>query len=106
MVKYFLIGVLCLSPSLCFAGKDISSSTVEYVYQLDSDATVFEFGSSIVSTTCGFSNYRVESPNVDVANRKFALVLAAFTAGKKLAFHDTETCESGRSVVSWVRLIK
>lgn len=93
------------SSGFVFAAKDIATSKVEYVYQLDSDATVFEFGSS-VSNSCGSSRYRVKSPNDTVANRKFSLALAAFTTDGNLAFHDTEVCEGSISVVAWLRLIK
>jgi hypothetical protein len=101
-----VLGIILLVISgQVLAGKDISTSTVNYVYQLDGDATVFEFNSS-VHHACGSSLYRVRSSNVAVANRKFSLVLTAFTADKKLAFHDTQKCEGNRSVVAWIRLIK
>ncbi len=104
-MKSVLCLILLVISGQVFAGKDVSSSTVNYVYQLDSDATVFEFNSS-VRHACGSTLYSVKSPNVAVANRKFSLVLTAFTADKKLAFHDTQKCEGNRSVVAWVRLIK
>jgi|GEM_PF-1238631 len=92
----------------CFAGKDITRSQVEHISQLNSDPTIFEFYSS-VSNQCGTNSYRVKSPNETIANRKFAIVLAAFTANKNLAFHDASfnnpaLCESGRAVVEWVRI--
>jgi hypothetical protein len=87
------------------AGTDKGPAQVNYIYQLDSDATVFEMSLSIAHG-CGSSLYRVKSPNADVANRKFSLALTAFTAGYKLRFHDTLVCEGNRSVVSWVRLVK
>ena len=93
------------TSNFTFAAKDVGSSAVNYVYQLDSEATVFEFSSS-VSHGCGSNLYRVKSPSEAVANRKFSLVLTAFTTNGKLAFHDTGTCEGNRSVVAWVRLIK
>ena len=83
--------------------RQVNASMINYVYQLDSDATVFEFNSN-VTNACGSSSYRVKSPNEAVANRKFTLVLTAFTTKKNLVFHDTEVCESGRSVVGWVRI--
>ena len=97
--------ILLIASPLAFAGQDVLDTSVNYVYQLDSESTIFEFNSS-VANKCGSHLYRVKSPNVEVANRKFALVLTAFTADKKLAFHDTELCEGNRSVVAWVRLTK
>ena len=98
----FSILIFLTVPAL--AGKDVSSSMINYVYQLDSDETVFEFNSS-VKHGCGSHLYRVESPSAAVANRKFALVLAAFMGGKKIAFHDRESCLGSRSSVAWIRLI-
>ncbi len=100
LVSLFL---MCISVNVV-AGRDVPSSTIHYVYQLDSDPTVFEFNSTVIND-CGSSLYRVKSPTESVANRKFSLVLSAFLAGKKLAFHDTGLCEGDRSVVAWVRLI-
>jgi len=103
-MKYaiFLSLFICF-PS--FAGRDVRNTTVSYVYQLDSAETVFEFSSSIANS-CGSSIYRVKSPNVHVANRKFALVLTAFSTQGNLWFHDREICEGNRSVASWVRLVR
>jgi len=91
--------------NVTYAAKDITASGVNYIYQLDSDPTTFEFSAS-VAHSCGSNLYRVKSPNEAVANRKFSLVLTAFTTNGKLTFHDTEQCEGSRSVVAWVRLIK
>ncbi|MDP2572466.1 hypothetical protein Q8W40_09765 [Vibrio penaeicida] len=104
--KILITSALLLSVSgFSFAAKDIHKSNVNYVYQLDSDATVFEFNSS-VRNGCGSNLYRVKSPNEAVANRKFSLVLTAFTTNGNLAFHDREVCEGNRSVVAWVRLTR
>ncbi|ALO43044.1 hypothetical protein [Pseudoalteromonas phenolica] len=103
--KAIIALVLVATSNFTFAAKNVSSSAINDVYQLDSDATVFEFSSSI-SHGCGSNLYRVKSPSEAVANRKFSLVLTAFTTNGKLAFHDKEICEGNRSVVSWVRLIK
>lgn len=106
ILKKIMITLIIASLSnAAFAAKDIHKSTVNYVYQLNSDATVFEFSSSVIHN-CGSNLYRVKSPNEAVANRKFALVLTAFTTNGNLAFHNTEICEGSRSVVAWVRLIK
>lgn len=96
--------VIFLVSSHVFAGRDVRSSVVNYIYQLDSEATVFEFNAS-TTHRCGSSIYRVKSPSVAVANRKFSMVFGAFIANKRLAFHDKEICEGNRSLVSWVRII-
>ncbi|NOU49186.1 hypothetical protein HG263_01290 [Pseudoalteromonas sp. JBTF-M23] len=101
----FVMLFLAFFSVQAFAGKDVGTSQVNYVYQLDSDSTVFEFNSN-VPHGCGSSLYRVKSPNESVANRKFSIVLTAFTTNNNLAFHDTKTCEGNRSVVSWVRVTK
>ena len=86
-----------------YAGKDVSHATVTYVYQPDLAPTEFEF-SSDKPNACGSSLYRVQSNDVDTANRKFAIILAAYTAGKNIAFHDKEVCAGSRSTVTWVRI--
>lgn len=102
-MKKFVVLVSALLCTQAFAGKDVHGTTVNYVYQLD-EPGVFQFSSS-VPNNCGSSLYRVKSVDEGVANRKFSLVLTAFTAGKKLSFHDSQVCEGNRSVVRWVRLI-
>lgn len=102
-IKFVLAICLLQASSLALAGKDVSGASVSYVYQWDSEGTVFEFEAS-VPHSCGSSLYRVTSPNETVANRKFSLVLSAFMADKKIAFHDKEQCEGTRSIVTWVRI--
>ena len=105
-MKHLLTFLLALLSLPTLAAKDVLNSKINYVYQLDSDATVFEFQSN-VPNGCGGHLYRVHSPNEAVANRKFSLVLTAFTTDANLAFHDTESCAPGnRSIVAWVRLLK
>ncbi|MCO7223347.1 hypothetical protein [Pleionea sp. CnH1-48] len=96
-----VIGVMAL-PAI--AGKDVNDRTVNYVYQPDLAPTEFEFSANRTNA-CGTDLYRVQSPDEATADRKFSLVLAAFTTKKKLSFHDTEVCKSGRAVVSWVKLV-
>ncbi|MDO6580637.1 hypothetical protein Q4491_04695 [Photobacterium sp. 2_MG-2023] len=102
IISSLLIAIFSVSV---FAGKDISRSQVDYVYQLDSDSTVFEFNST-VPHDCGGALYRVKSPNEAIANWKFSIVLTAFTADKNLAFYNTETCEDNRAIVGWVKVTK
>lgn len=85
------------------AAEDVLNKQVSNVYQLDSDATVFEIRTD-EPNSCGGVYWRVKSPNEAVANRKFSLVLTAFTTKSAISFHDTGVCESNRSVVSWIRL--
>ncbi|WP_299006843.1 hypothetical protein [uncultured Shewanella sp.] len=103
MIKYklMLIAVMMMPLSL-MAGTNIWWSQVDYVYQLD-DPLTFEFNSN-VTHSCGSALYRVKSPNEDIANRKFAIVMAAFRDEKNLAFYDSKVCEGSRSVVQWVRI--
>ncbi|MCJ8269425.1 MAG: hypothetical protein MJK04_08485 [Psychrosphaera sp.] len=103
--KVIISSILLSISSVAFAVKDVPTSKVNYVYQLDTDPTTFEFSSS-VQHNCGSYIYRVKSSGEAVANRKFSLVLAAFTTKGNLAFHDTQVCEGTRSVVSWIRLIR
>lgn len=104
-MKYLVFSILLVFSVVSNAGRDVASSKVVYVYQLDGSSTTFEFASS-VPHSCGSSLYRVKSEAESVANRKFALVLTAFTTNGNLAFHDREQCEGNRSVVTWVRLIR
>lgn len=106
MLPRLTMCILLALPHLAFADgnpTDIADSTVSFVNQLDSNELTFEFGSNITHA-CGSTAYRVKSPNTPVASRKFAIVLSAFTSGKKLWYHDTGVCEGNRSVVTWVRV--
>ncbi|EAQ65510.1 hypothetical protein MED121_22602 [Marinomonas sp. MED121] len=102
-MKLILVFLSFFVPFTAFAAKDVAISKVEFVYQLDSDSTVFEFKSN-VTHSCGGSVYKVKSPNDGVANRKFTMVLTAFVANKNLAFHDTGVCDGSRSIAAWVRI--
>ena len=97
-MKNLLTLILLLSSVSSFAGKDISSSEVVFVYQPDLNPNEFEFNST-VPNGCGSNLYRVVSEHESIGNRKFSIVLTAFTVGNKLAFHDKQTCVSGRSLV-------
>ena len=97
-----LFGLLFIA-SHAYSAKDVNNSTINYVYQQDTGPTDFEFQAN-VAHGCGSSLYRVKSDDEAVASRKFSMVLAAFTTGKNLAFHDTEVCEGNLSIVNWVRI--
>ena len=46
-MKLILVFLSFFVPFTAFAAKDIAISKVEFVYQLDSDSTVFELTSSL-----------------------------------------------------------
>jgi hypothetical protein len=76
---------------------------IEAVYQLDTP-TAFDF---IISrqNTCGSYFYRVESPNEEIAARKMSLVTVAFTAGKRIEFHEESCIGNNRMKVVWIKLV-
>ncbi|WP_082075853.1 hypothetical protein [Teredinibacter turnerae] len=104
MRYFFTVLFVVFLSSEALSGEDIGDRTISFVYQPDLSPTQFEFEADKVHG-CGSSLYRVNSDSEAVANRKFSLVLAAFTAGKKISFHDTGSCVGSRSIVSWVRLV-
>ena len=105
-MKFIISALLLLLVSITsFAAKDVYISKIEFVYQLDSSPTEFEFSVS-TPNLCGSNYYKVKSPNEAIANRKFAIALLAFETNSNFAFHDTEECEYNRSVVKWVRITK
>jgi len=104
-MKYFLFVVVLIVSSSASAAKDVSGRTIDYVYQPDLAPTEFDFAANLTHG-CGTNIYRVRSNDEATANRKFSIILAAFTSGKKIAFHDTEVCAGNRSIVSWVRITK
>ena len=105
MCNFKLLSILVLSfaSAMAFAARDVAGASVSQVYQWDSDGIAFDFEAS-VPHSCGSSLYRVTSPNQVVSDRKFTLILTAFAAGKKIAFHDTGVCDGTRSLASWVRI--
>lgn len=98
----FIVLLVCFSVS-AFSAEDVSGQTVSYVYQPDLAPTEFDFD---VGKThgCGSTMYRVKSNDETTANRKFSLILAAFSSGKKVSFHDSGVCSGNRSIVTWVRI--
>lgn len=106
-----------LASALCAAGLVASepasaatvsqiNKTVEFVYQLE-DAQSFDFRIAGLVSDCGSDYYRVRSTDAAVLSRKFALVLSAFVADRKLTFahQDVGSCESDRKLVGWIRLM-
>ena len=101
----FIVSLFILLVSLqAFSAVSVGPINVHYVYQLDSRPTVFEFSTNTVNG-CGSFHYRVKSPNVPVAERKFSLVLAAFIHNKKIMFADSQVCDGDRALVEWVRIV-
>jgi len=99
-----LVSLITFLPIIAFsADENVSGVYINYVYQQDLAPTEFEFSLSR-QHDCGSGIYRVVSNNEAVANRKFSLVLAAFTSGKKISFHDIGECFENRTLVSWIRI--
>ena len=86
------------------ATGDVFNATIVNVYQHDSDSTVFEFRTDIEQNSCGGVYWRVKSPNDAVANRKFSMILTAYTSKTPVSFYDKGQCEGNRSTVGWIRL--
>ncbi|MEW6992603.1 hypothetical protein AADZ91_18220 [Colwelliaceae bacterium 6441] len=104
-MKKIFGSLLLLTSISCFAATDVHNTKLEFVYQLDSQSTSFEFSTGTMHS-CGSTYYRVNSPNDEVANRKFATALLAFEMDAFFTFHDTEVCDGNRSIVKWVRIVK
>ncbi|MCF6440294.1 hypothetical protein L1077_12680 [Pseudoalteromonas luteoviolacea] len=83
----------------------VRAGLVSYVYQLDTLPTEFDF-SIAESNECGSSIYRVKSSDVNITNRKFAIVMQAFEHGDILEFTDTDECDHNRAIVSNVKVVK
>ena len=100
-VVFMLFGL----ANFAYAGQDVFNLEVEYVYQQSfDDSTTFEFAVKNRSHSCGSNLYRSRSPSDSIAQRKFSLILAAFTSGKKVSINETGACEGSRMVVEWVRI--
>ena len=100
MLRSILL-LMVVFPSHATAGT-VGPVEIEGVYQLDTP-TQFDF---IIARTnsCGSNFYRVESPNEEIAGRKMSLVTVAFTAGKRIEFHE-DRCEGIRMMVFWIKLV-
>jgi len=99
---FVIVASLFISTVSQAAAVDVAPQTIVTVYQLDTPAH-FDFEVNR-DNGCGSNLYRVVSPNEYVAGRKLSLVLTAFTAGKKIAFHSLGTCTGNRVKVTWVRM--
>jgi len=104
-MKHYLIIIIIFFTSTIHAAEDVHGLTVGYVYQFDHpDSTVFDINIPSRPHSCGSTLYRSYSSSDAIANRKFSLVLTAFTSSKKISFHDTGVCEGTRMKVAWIRI--
>ena len=99
------VGLVASAPASAATVSQINK-TVGFVYQLE-DAESFDFQIPGLVSDCGSDFYRVRSTSPPVLDRKFALVLSAFLADRKLTFahQDVGSCESDRKLVAWIRLM-
>ncbi|NQZ23962.1 MAG: hypothetical protein HRT53_18190 [Colwellia sp.] len=104
-MKIILSVLFILISANSFAATDVHNTKLEFVYQVDSLSTSFEFSTGDIHG-CGSTVYKVESRNDVVADRMFAITLLAFEMDASFSFHDTEVCEGNRSLVKWVRIVK
>lgn len=74
---------------------------VGYVYVLE-DGQSFDFAAG-ANHECGTNIYRTRADDAGVLNRKFSLILTAYTAGKRLTI-NTSNCDGNRLLFNWVRL--
>jgi hypothetical protein len=98
-------GLVAGAPALAAPVTQLDQ-TVGFVYQLD-DAESFDFQIPGLVSSCGSDYYRVRSTSAPVLSRKFALVMSAFLADRRLTFQhdDVGSCEGSRKLVGWIRLV-
>lgn len=99
-MKFFLILTFSVLATNVLA-KTKTISKVNYVYVLDIERS-FDFSGD--THECGSNIYRTKTETEEIANRKFSLVLAAYTAGKRLTI-DTRGCDGNRMLFGWVRIL-
>jgi len=75
------------------------------VYQPELAVTEFDILTDIPNG-CSSSLYRVQRNSVELADRKFFIVLVAITTGTSFAFYDKEICVGNRSYAGWVKVTK
>jgi len=100
-MKNFIF-VVGLVMTLGATAEPKTISKVDYVYVLDVERS-FDFSGGS-NHECGSNLYRTTAATEDIANRKFSLLLAAFTAVKKVVI-NTEGCSGNRMKFGWVRII-
>ncbi len=101
IMKSFGLIVGLIFNTIAFADP-VTIDKINYVYVLDSEKS-FDFSGGSTHE-CGSTLYRTTTQTEDIANRKFALALAAYTAGKKVMI-NTEGCSSNRMKFGWIRIL-
>lgn len=100
MKVIILLLTVMLASGVAAESKNIDK--IDYVYVLDMEKS-FEFSGGS-EHECGSSLYRATGTTEDIVNRKFTLLLAAYTAGKKVVI-NTEGCAGNRMKFGWVRIV-
>lgn len=102
-MRKFLTVIMIVAPFISQAvyATPKTIDAVGYVYVLE-DGQSFDFASG-VNHECGTNIYRTRADNPDVLNRKFSLVLTAYTARKRLTI-NTDNCDGNRLLFNWVRI--
>lgn len=79
--------LFCLVAQNLAAQSDVLNQKVKSVYQMDhfDGEFLFETGNS---NGCDGKWFKVKSPSESIANRKFSIVLAAYTSDRTIAFYD------------------
>jgi len=91
--------------SIAGQAGDVHGLVIESVYQPDFDnTTTFDIIVKNHTNSCGTRLYRSVSSSEAIANRKFSLVLTAFTSGKKISLYDLGECDYNRSKAGWIRI--
>lgn len=102
MKNIFVLAVtIGLVMSSYVYGETRTIEKVDYVYVLDAEKS-FDFSGGNTHE-CGSNLYRTITPTEEIANRKFSVVLTAFSAGKKVIL-NTEGCSGNRMLFGWVRV--
>lgn len=95
-----LVGVMVFVSQMAFA-EPKKIEKISYVYVLD-DGQSFDFSAG-AHHECGTNIYRTRAADAGILNRKFSLVLTAYTARKRLTI-NTSGCDGNRLLFNWVRL--
>ena len=93
---------ICLLLPIGVFAESKTISKIDYVYVLNTEKS-FDFSGG-QNHECGSNLYRTNDATEEITNRKFSLVLAAYTAGKKVII-NTEGCAGSRMKFGWIRII-
>jgi hypothetical protein len=107
MKKLSLILIFLLPFSSHILAKDIYGIEVTAIYQLEDEVNPpFDFQSKHNLHKCGgkkSNHFRVYSDDITTGNRRFKLLLSAFSQQTKISV-GTMKCEGKRMITSWIRL--